>query len=278
MRTRRLWILPLMAGLLLVPLTAGADSHEMGPKPLTWVSFVQSQTGKSMPLAQHLAENGAKIYDGLMADGHILQWGVGMAVNHRADDQWNIAEWVVFRDWAAVDAFMQAFMGMQMAKSPEDMKAEQEKWLSLVVPGSHYDEIYRELVVVPSAGPPPRYLSLTYVPGKPGQGEALQKLWVDNVKPTLAKLQEAGTIGSFGMSGDEIHDGSGTGYMLWTQMPNLAARDAVDAAMEADAKERGKEAQMEMMKGFYAAVDFPAHHDRIVMVTHNGGGGGGEGE
>lgn len=277
MKMRQALGLSLMIGLLLVPAVASADNHEMAPKPLTWLSYVQSQTGKSMPLAQNIATSGAKIYDGLMADGHILTWGVGMAVNHRPDDDWNIVEWVTFRDWAAVDAFMQAFMGMQMAKSPEDMAAEQKEWLSLVEPGSHYDEIHRHMVVVPSDGPPPGYFSLTSVPVKPGQGQNLKKLWEANVQPTLAELQAAGTIGAFGLAADEIHDGSGSNFLFWTALPNLAARDAVDAAMEADAKERGEEAQKKMMMDFYGAADFSAHADRIIMVTHSGGGGGGEG-
>ena len=62
MKTRQLTALAVLAGLLLVPLAATADNHEE-PQPLTWLSFVQSQPGKSNQLTQHLAENGAKIYD-----------------------------------------------------------------------------------------------------------------------------------------------------------------------------------------------------------------------
>ena len=278
MKMRQALGLSLMIGLLLVPAVAGADEHEMAPQPLTWISFVQSQAGKSMPLAQNIAKSGAKIYDGLMADGHILTWGVGMPVNHWPDDDWNVVEWVTFRDWAAVDAFMQAFMGMQMAKSPEDMAAEQEEWLSLVVPGSHHDQIQRHMVVMPSEGSPPAYFNLTYVPVKPGQGEKLKKIWVDNIQPIYAELQAAGTIGAFGLAADEVHDGSGQTFLSWTALPNLAARDAVDAAMEAADKERGEEAQKAMMMDLMSAADFSAHSDRILLVTHSGGGGGGEGE
>ncbi len=277
MKTRQRLALPLLLGLLLVPLAATADSHEMAPKPITWLSYLQSQPGKSMALGQNIAQNGAKIYDGLMADGHVLTWGVGMAVNHRAGDDWNIMEWVTFRDWAAADAFMQAFMGMQMAKSPEDMAAEQEEWQSLVEAGSHYDDIVRHRVVVRSeAGTPPAYFRLSYFPMKPGQAGTLENLWVENVQPTMEELQAAGTIGAFGLAASEVHEGPAN-VMFWTAMPNLAAQDAIDAAFEVADKARGEEANKEMMKKFASAVDLGGHHDRLIMVVHNGGGGGGEG-
>lgn len=279
MKRRQLLVLTVLAGLLLAPLAASADSHEMGPKPLTWLSYVMSQPGKGSDLTQHLAKSGAKIYDGLMADGHILTWGVAMPINHRAGDDWNVVEWVTFRDWAAMDAFMQAFMGMQMAKDPEQLMAEQKEWMSLVEPGSHYDEIVRHMVVAraPEGAAPPAYFSLTWVPVKPGQSGPLKNLWQENVQPTLAALQADGKIGAFGMAAAEVHDGSGPTAMLWTALPNLAARDAVDAAMEADAMKRGEEAQKQMMEKFASMVDFGGHHDRILLVTHNGGAGTGEG-
>jgi hypothetical protein len=275
MKTRHLLALSLMVGLLLAPLAASAEEHEMGPKPLTWISYVMSKPGKGSALSQHIAEGGAKVYDGLMADGHILSWGVGMPINHNAGDDWNIAEWVTFRDWAAVDAFMQAFMGMQMAKSPEEMMAEQEEWLSLIEPGSHRDEIVRHMVVARADETRPGYFSLSYFPVKPGKGGMLKELWEENAQPTLAKLQEAGTIGSFGLARTEVHDGATpSSFMFWTALPNLAAQDTTDAAFEAVDKERGEEAQKELMEQFASAVDLSGHHDRILMVTHLGGGGG----
>ena len=65
--------------------------------------------------------------DGLKADGHVLSWGVGMPINHRANDAWNVVEWVTFRDWAAVDAFMKSFMAMEGTKTPEQAAADAHK-------------------------------------------------------------------------------------------------------------------------------------------------------
>ena len=277
MKRRQLLALSLLAGLLLAPLAASADQHEMAPKPLTWLSYVQSQTGKSNQLSQYLAKNGAETYDALMADGHIITWGVAMPVNHWADDDWNIVEWVTFRDWAAVDTFMQGFMARQMAKSLEQMMAEQKEWLSLVEPGSHYDEILRHMVVVPApeAGRP-GYYNLTWVPVKPGKGPALKKLWQENVQPTLAEMQGAGKVGAFGLAAAEIHDGTGSQALFWSALPNLAAREAIDAAMAAAAAKRGEEAQKQLMESFNSLVDLPGHHDRLLLVTHYGGSGAGE--
>lgn len=278
MNKRQLLALSLTVGLLVVPLAAHADHHEVAPKPITWISYVQSQVGKSNALTQHLAENGAKIYDGLMADGHVITWGVAMPVNHAAGDDWNVAEWVTFRDWAAMDAFMGAFMGMQMAKSPEQMMAEQEKWLSLVEPGSHHDEIVRHLVVA-QGETPPAYIDLSYFPVKPGQAESLKDLWMENQAPTMEKLKEAGDVLAYGLAVTVVHDGSTPpSVMVWTALPNLGSMDAMSAAMDAARKELGEEAQKERMKSFMSKVDLGGHHDRILLVTHNGGGGAGTGE
>jgi hypothetical protein len=275
MKRHQLLTLSLLVGVLLVPLAASADNHEMAPNPITWISYLQSQVGKSNALTQHLAEDGAKIYDGLMADGHVLDWGVAMPVNHFADDDWNVTEWVTFRDWAAMDAFMGAFMGMQMAKSPEQMMAEQEKWLSLVVPGSHYDEIFEHLVVAPGEAPP-AYLDLSFFPVKLGQSGAIKKLWVENAKPTLDELQAAGTVRGFGMAVSKIHAANTpASIMFWTALPGLGSLDAMEVAMDAADKARGEEAQKALMEAFMSKVDLAGHSDRILIVTHNGGGGGG---
>ncbi len=276
MKRRQLLALSLLVGLLLVPLAAHADHHEEAPQPITWISYVQSQVGKSNALSQHLAEDGAKIYDGLMADGHVLDWGVAMPVNHFAGDNWNVVEWVTFRDWGAMDVFMGAFMGMQMAKSPEQMMAEQEKWLSLAVPGSHHDDIVRHLAV--ASGDPPAYIDLTFFPVAPGQAGAVKDLWAEHDKPTMDKLQAAGKINAFGLAVTTMHDGSERpSVMFWTGLPNLAGKSAIAAAMDAAAKERGEEAEMKVMESFMSKVDFGGHRDRILLVTHNGGGGAGEG-
>lgn len=278
MKTRGLLTLPLLAALLLAPAVAVADNHETGPQPITWISYVMSQPGKGSALSQHIAEGGAKIYDGLMADGKIISWGVGMPINHNAGDAWNVMEWVTFRDWAAVDAFMGAFMGMQMAKSPEEMKADQKEWYSLIEAGSHFDEIARHMVMVPSTTVKPAYLNLAYFPVKPGQANKLKKIWQEYAQPTMTKLQEAGTVGAFGIAATEIHDGkTPPSVAMWEVLPNLAARDAMDAAFEAAAKERGEEKEAELMKTFMSMVNMDGHHDRIFVITHLGGQGGGEG-
>ena len=264
----------LIAGLLLVPLAASADSHEPAPKPLTWISYVKAQTGKGQATGSHIAESGAKIYDGLMADGHVLSWGVGMPINHRADDAWNVVEWVTFRDWAGVDAFMASFMAMEGAKTPEEKQAAQEEWYSLVEPGSHYDEILRHEVMAPAEGRP-FYIGLTNFPSKPGQTDALRELWEETMKPTMEKLQAEGKVGSSGMASTVMHDASNPpAVVFWTHLPNLAARDAIDAAGEAAEEARGEEAQKELMMKFASAVDFSGHNDRILLVTHWGGDGG----
>ena len=276
MKTRRLMAMALLACLLLVPLAARADSHE-GPKPLTWLSYVQSQTGKGFALSQNIAKNGAEIYDGLMASGDILSWGVAMPVNHRPGDDWNVVEWVTFPNWAGVDAFMGAFMARQMAKSPEDMKAEQEEWYSLIEAGSHYDEIVRHRVFKAAPDRKLTYLKLSYHSPRPGQYGALTEQLEKLAMPIMAKLFEDGAIGSYGLASPTIHGGTQGTHAVWYGMSDLSAQDAVTAARAAAAEERGEEAQKAAMAALGEATDWPAHHDRIFMVIHLGGQGGSEG-
>ena len=275
MRTRQLTVLSILVGLLLVPLAAHADSHEMAAKPLTWISYVQSQVGKGTALATYIGENGAEIYDGLMADGHILAWGVAMPVNHRPGDDWNVMEYVTFRDWAAVDAFMGAFMMRQMGKNPEQLMKEQEEWYSMIEAGTHWDAIYRHQVFEVGSQQAPAYFNLGYYDAKPGEEQALTETFKKHASPVMAEVLAAGEIDSWGLAVPEVHGAGGGSHVMWWGMQSLAAREAVVSAWEASAKERGEEAQKAMMEEFAATVDMGSHHDRIMLVVYKGGSGGG---
>ena len=177
-----------------------------------------------------------------------------------------------FRDWAAVDAFMGKFMAMQMSQSPEEMKASQEKWYSLIEAGSHFDTIYRHMIFeVGEDMTPPAYFNLGYYDAKPGQNEALMGQFKKYGKPVMGKLMEAGTIKSWGVAVPEVHGGTAGSHVMWWGMDSLAARDALLAGFEAAAKERGEEAQKAAMEEWMAAVDMSGHHDRIMWVTYKGG-------
>ena len=44
-----------------------AQEDEAGP--LLWISYITAEPGKSGDLGMYLATEGAKVYDGMMADG-----------------------------------------------------------------------------------------------------------------------------------------------------------------------------------------------------------------
>lgn len=276
MKTRQFLTLALAAALLLAPLAVHADSHEQPAMPLTWLSYIKAQTGMSGQLGMHLAENGAKIYDPMMASGEILTWGVAQPINHHPGDDWTHVEWATFRDWAAVDAFIGNFMAMQGAKAPEQLMEEQEKWYSLVVPGSHHDEIVRHLVVKRGDGGRPGYYTLGWHTAK--MGGKVKELFEANAVPVLDKLLADGAIGAYGLATAELHGQRSGTHMFWLAMPNLAAYQTVNKAFEAAEKARGEEEQKALMAQWVETLDLPKHHDRIIAVTHWGtGGGGGDG-
>ena len=275
MKNRKLLTLSLVAALLLVPLAASADSHDQS-MPITWLSFVKAQTGKGGALGQHIAKGGAKIYDPMMADGHVLSWGVGQPINHLPGDDWTHVEWVTFSGWAAVDAFMGAFMAMQMAKSPEEMMADQEEWYSLVEPGSHYDQIVRHVFFQPVADAGrPAYISLGMYHAQAGQDSAVMEFYEEYAKPVMAQLQADGQIMSYGMYVEDIHAGSGWTHVGWHTMPSLSARQAMIDAFDAAAAARGEDGQKAFMSKAMATFK-PGHQDRILVITHLGGSGGPE--
>jgi len=278
MKTRNLLAFTLVAGLLFVPMAASADSHEQ-PKPLTWLSFVKAQTGKGNALGQHIAKAGAKIYDGLMTEGKIVSWGVAQPINHMAGDEWTHVEWVTFTGWDAVDSFMQGFMAMQMAKSPEEMMAEQKEWYSLVEPGSHYDEIVRHQVLSPDTdGARPAYISLAFYKANRGQGGEVVKLFKEWGGPVLTQAQADGTIVAFGLYDHELHGDDDWTHVAWQMLPSLGARDAVRDAYDAAEEARGEEGQKALMERARAAFAEGGHTDRLLVITHLGGGGGEAGD
>ena len=258
---------------LALPLAAAAEEG-----PVTWVSFVTAHPGQSNALSQYLIAQGKENYDPLVASGDILVWGVGQPITHTPDQNYTHGEWAVFANWAAVDKFVQAFMTSQMAKSPEEMAADQEKWLELVVAGSHFDMINRGHWMGGSPAERVGYLNLVFI--KEAEGADFMQVFDTYAKPVLEKASADGAIGTFGVDTQEIHGDHSWTHLVWYEMPGLGARDAVEAGWAAHAAsldDAGRKAMREAMDG---AIVPETHWDEIVAVLHYSnnpaGGEGGE--
>lgn len=97
----------------------------------------------------------------------------------------------------------------------------------------------------------------------PGQGEAWADWMVATYGDTLADLQAAGTVLTWGIGSPLFHADMNTTQSAYFSVPSYAALEdafealeAVDAAMD--------EEQMKDMQEMWAGVDLDTHHDELV--------------
>ncbi|MDH3745923.1 MAG: hypothetical protein OES47_12555 [Acidobacteriota bacterium] len=263
-------LLACLVPLLLVSAAALAEGD-----PVTWVSFLKAQPGQGEDLTQMLIRTDTPLYDQLIEEGAVLEWGIGMPIVHRGNDSYSHAQWVTFADWSGVDKFMKGFMAGMMSMSEEDREANAAEWKKNVVAGSHSDAIHRSIHVSPSKGRP-AYLNLGFYKAKPGHDSEAQKLWETFAAPVYAKLAEEGTIQGYGLFEPEIHGDYSWSHCSWYTMPGLAARDAVDNAFDAAMAARSEDESASVQTSFREDFESEAHFDNVVMIVHYNSAGGGE--
>ncbi|MDX1500820.1 MAG: hypothetical protein R3325_00550 [Thermoanaerobaculia bacterium] len=272
--------------LMLLPAPAPAASHEEAEPetmPILWVSYITAEPGKSGELGRHIATEGGKIYDGLLADGHAISWGVAQGVNHFPGDDWTHLEWVSFTSWAGVNEFVSRFMAAMGAKTPEEMAADQATWDELTVHGSHYDEISRFVHVAGDVDQRPGYILVSYFDAQSMQAVGgLGDLYRKRRAPMMDKLVADGKIIGHGAMVSEIHaEGAMNRISGYVAMSDLGDMDDLLAAEEANMAAMSEEDRKEWMETMRTNFDFSRHSDRILVVLHyNSAGlmGGQEGE
>ena len=262
--------LTLAIACLLAPQPATAQEDAKGP--LLWVSYVTAEPGMSGQLGRRMAEEGAKIYDDLVADGHAFNWGVTQAVNHFPGDDWTHMEFINFKNWAGVNEFISRFMAGMQAMTPEARAADAAKWDELTVHGSHYDMIARNVYVSASGGRP-GYIMLSTFGTQPGTGDddvvAMYGKWR---APIMDRLKTDGKILGHGVLTPYIHGpGQGGDVTAWYTMADLGALDAVEGAADAAEAARTPEQSAEWMADMQKHFERPGkgnHTDRLLVVTH----------
>lgn len=250
--------------MLALPLAtpAAAEEHEeQAPEPILWVSFMKSTPGSSQPLIQDLIAYNTELYAPLMADGQLFEWGVAQPITHRGNDPYNVIEWATFPDWAAVDAFVARFMGMQAAMTEEERAARQEAYLSTVVAGSHADAVNQSIHSATN-GQRPGYIVVGFQKAHAGQGGKLVEMWQAHARPIYEGLMSDGAIQGFGLFTQAVHGDSSWSHASWATVPGLASMTAIDKAFAA------LDDQEATMAEFMQLVDWDAHRDEIFVVVH----------
>jgi hypothetical protein len=259
----RFWIVALLAGMMFSGVALGEEAG-----PYTWVNFLKARPGMSDELTKLLTTEEAKILDPLVDSDVALEWGVAMPIIHDGGDPSSHVEWVTFKNWAGVDAFMQAFLAAQGAKSDDEKKADMKAWQSMVVPGSHADSVHKLVDSGAGSGARPAYIMVSYYQAKRGKFSEAMRVWRETTKPIYDELLAAGKVVNYGLFVPEIHRGEKWTHLGWYSAPNLASQDLVSQAFEAARAARSQEENTSLMRTYIEAFEPEGHSDQILAVVH----------
>jgi hypothetical protein len=251
-----------LAALLLASLPAVAQESA---KPITWVAYDLTQQGKLQDAVALSAKYDAPLLDKLLADGTITSWGLATPINHEAGFKWNMLTWVTLPSFGNVDKWVGAVMQQMRSRSADETKALDEQGKAIYVERSHFDEVVRNVVIVPPAagGAAPRYIFAGMYKVKPGQAAAAEKSWAP-WWPIVEKLKTDGKVLSYGLQAQALHSDPSFTHRDWYMLPDLASVDAINAAAEASWTEANEAA-------FQAAYESEPHRDVILAIMHLGG-------
>lgn len=246
--------------LALAPLASAQE--ESGP--ISWFAL-DTTTGGARNLISLTLKDDAPMYDGLLADGTLMSWGIAIPINHRLDDSWNYMLWTTMSDWGKVGGLQAGFENQFATRSPEDMAASQEAYNEATVDGAHHDWIVRHHVHEVGTGEVrPRYFSTSYWKTKPGMEEKLTSFYADHMQPVFEELRTAGTIVSYGIFTQELHGDPEWTHVTWYAITDLGAIDAVGSALEAALTE-------EQLAEVFPMMEMEAHRDQVLLIVHLGG-------
>ena len=247
---------------LLSVVSPASAQEEAGP--ISWFALDTTKGGSRNLIGLTLEED-APMYDGLLADGSLLSWGIAIPINHRPDDTWNYMLWTTMADWGKVGDLQAGFERMFATRSPEDMAASQKAHQEATVEGSHHDWIVRHQVYQPGTRKiAPRYFNTSYWKTKPGAEEKLTAFYKDHMQPVFEKLRTAGTISGYGIFTQEIHGDPDWTHVTWYSISDLAAIDDVGPALDAALTEAD-------LAEVFTILEMDAHKDQVLMVVHVGG-------
>ncbi len=258
--TRRLVaaVAALLVAALALPCVAVAQDEK---GPISWIAVVKTKPGKSRELNQHAMQNDKAMYDKLLAEGHILSWGMAIPINHRQDDTWNHFTWVTTADWAGIGHLQRGFESMFESMGPEKMKAANELFAASTYEGSHADWLIRHLVLKAEDGGKSNYFYFGYWTAKPGKAGALEALYKAVAPKAYDPLVASGKISGYGLATNELH-GEGFTHITWVAMEDLSGVDAFSAAIE-------KSVTQEQLETLGEITVPGTHSDQVLLIVHN---------
>jgi hypothetical protein len=125
------------------------------------------------------------------------------------------------------------------------------------------------------ADEPPVYLWISFIKAKPGQGDELTKMMIEEDSKILDPLVASGAAGDWGIAMPMVHDGNDEGtYVEWVSFIGWAGADAFMKTFQEERAKTSKEDIKAMDAKWDAAVEPGSHSDLITRNVYVGKGTG----
>lgn len=228
MRTR----IVLALALALVFAAGAAAAQEA--LPVIYIADFHVQPGKEGDFLDVVNKYHSPAFDKLIADGAVVAWGVDVPVLHSPGGATHTIWWAC-PNMAGMDKVNAAIAELSSKMEAEGARA---RFMGTIDLSKHVDYLLRDVVGgsgpnQPAADAKP-YLWLTLVRVQPGKGDEFRKLWEQYYKPIYDKLAADGTIYGYALGVQEAVRTDFFTHYVAISIPNLAARDKIRAAIDAD--------------------------------------------
>jgi len=239
--------------------TVGIVSAQQRP-PLTSVALFKVAPDK---VEAFVAKSKAfvPLLDKLMASGTVTGYGIDVDVLH-VPGATNVAIWVSSPNYATLEKVEKEIESFQKANA-----ATMNEMRALSDGASHRDLIVQSLeskMKAPPAGSTP-VSDFDIVSVKPGKMSEFRALVKKYDVPVLDKLVDDGTIHGYSMDTEAVH--TMKPGMVWqiVTMPNLAAKDKVQAAFREASQRMSETERAAQTKAYEELVEAGSHRDSLSV-------------
>lgn len=229
-------------------------------KYLTSVALFKVQPGLESAFVEK-SKAFVPVLDKLLSSGTVLAYGMDTDVLH-VPGETNVAFWYEGRDYAAIEQAGNALDEFIASNAPL-----MKELVAMTDMSAHRDLIVRAREeshkTMPGGIKPTVDFDIVRV--KPGRMPEFLGLFDKYNKPVYEKLVADGVIYAYELDTEAVH--TMAAGMVWTvvTMPNLGAKDKVNAAFaEADKKMTESERNM-LEKTYYELVDPASHRDSLSV-------------
>lgn len=204
------------------------------------------------------------IFEKLLADGVITEWGADAQGVHTADGATH-ATWFSAKSIAGLERALEDVQKGMSKMSPQERKTSDTDFAG----PKHYDLLfhsyfYRSRPTKLDSG----YDMTNIIKVKSGKAGEYRKLWEKYTKPILDQLFNDGTIKTYALFSDYIHTSPPGNQFTWYVAADAAALDKVDAAFDDARSKRTPEEREAVMRAFEEITVEGSHRDDMSRILH----------